>query len=208
MKRFVGIILAAGLLGTLLLGCSSNTPEEKKEPPRTLTIEEFKAKHNTGIAQRPPASDQKIGAAAPKTESQDLSGKKVALSDLKGKVVALDFWGVWCPHCVNMIPHTQKLVAKMKGKPFEFVSLSSDPQKETVTKFLETTKMPWTHWWEGQGGPVARLWGVNGFPTVYVIDHKGIVRHKQEGNIPGNELDTVIENLVKAAEEENKVATK
>lgn len=149
--------------------------------------------------------DLSVGEPAPATVSVNLDGKQVKLSELKGKVVVLDFWATWCGPCVRMIPHTREVVDQMKDKPFAFVSVSVDAKKETVEGFLKKTKMPWTHWWDGRGGKTARLWDVTAFPTVYVIDHKGVIRHKQVGYNPeGKELDEVIEKLVKAAEDEKK----
>ncbi len=141
-----------------------------------------------------------VGKPAPEVESLLLDGKKVKLSDYKGKVVLLDIWATWCGPCKAMIPHERKLVESMKGKPFELISVSVDNKKETLEKFLEGEKMPWTHWWqEGQDNPVMKKYRVRAFPTLYVIDHAGVIRHKWVGN-PGNEkIDAAIEELVKAA---------
>ncbi|MFM7149292.1 MAG: TlpA family protein disulfide reductase, partial [Gemmataceae bacterium] len=95
-----------------------------------------------------------VGAAAPEIESKDLEGKKVKLSDLKGKVVVLDIWATWCGPCKAMIPHTRELVKKMKDKPFSFVSVSADDKLDTVTEFIKKEPMPWTHWYNGADGGI------------------------------------------------------
>jgi peroxiredoxin len=142
-----------------------------------------------------------VGKPAPDVESALLDGKKVKLSDYKGKVVLLDIWATWCPPCRAMIPHERDLVKKMKDKPFVLVSVSADDKKETLQKFLEKEEMPWTHWWDNGGeSAVLKKYRVKAFPTLYVIDHTGVIRHKWLGN-PGNEkIDAAIEELVKAAE--------
>ncbi|HEX4589356.1 MAG TPA: TlpA disulfide reductase family protein, partial [Gemmataceae bacterium] len=87
-----------------------------------------------------------VGKTAPAAESKDLDDKKVALVDLKGKVVVLDFWATWCGPCKSMIPHERELVKKNKGKPLAFVSVSADDEVKTLKDFLDKESMPWTHW--------------------------------------------------------------
>jgi len=144
-------------------------------------------------------ADISEGKPAPEVESQDIDGKKVKLSQLKGKVVVLDIWATWCGPCRGMIPHTTKLVEKMKNKPFVFVSVSADEKKETLKEFIKGTPMPWTHWWEGTGG-IVRDWEVEAFPTIYVIDAKGVIRKKIVG-ANSKAIDDEVEKLVKEAEE-------
>jgi thiol-disulfide isomerase/thioredoxin len=141
--------------------------------------------------------DLSVGKPAPEIEIEDIDGKKVKLSQLKGKVVVLDFWATWCPPCRAMIPHTKKLVEKMDGKPFVFVSISADAKKETLTKFIEKTPMPWTHWYSGTGG-VVEAWDVEAFPTIFILDAKGIIRKKMEG-ADEEAINEEVENLDKQA---------
>ncbi|HTK78083.1 MAG TPA: TlpA disulfide reductase family protein, partial [Gemmataceae bacterium] len=122
-----------------------------------------------------------IGQAAPEAESNDIDGKAVKLSDHKGKVVVLDFWATWCGPCVGMIPHERDMVKKHEGKPFVFISVSADEKKEKLKEFLEKEKMPWTHWWNGQDGGVVKKWNVRAFPTMYIVDAKGVLRAKIVG---------------------------
>jgi thiol-disulfide isomerase/thioredoxin len=141
--------------------------------------------------------DLSVGKPAPEIEIEDIAGKKVKLSQLKGKVVVLDFWATWCGPCRGMIPHTKKLVEKMDGKPFVFVSISADDKKETLTKFIEKTPMPWTHWYNGTEG-VVEAWDIEAFPTIYILDAKGIIRKKIEG-ADSDAIDEEVEKLVKQA---------
>jgi thiol-disulfide isomerase/thioredoxin len=150
-----------------------------------------------------------IGKTVPEVVSKDLDDQKVDLKSLRGKVVVLDFWATWCPPCRASIPHSNELVKKMKDKPFVFVSVSSDAKKDTLTAFLKTNEMPWTHWWEGVGDTtLSQVWGVTGIPTVYVIDAKGVIRHKEVGfsaaaTEKNEAFDKLIEDLVKEAEAKN-----
>jgi thiol-disulfide isomerase/thioredoxin len=126
-----------------------------------------------------------IGKTAPEAVSHSLDDKEVKLSDLRGKVVILDFWATWCPPCRAMIPHSRQLVEKMKEKPVTLISISCDAEKDTLAKFIEKESMPWTHWWEGvKSDSLHNVWNIQGIPTVYVIDPKGVIRYKQVGFDP------------------------
>src|SRR5262245_13712456 len=102
----------------------------------------------------------KVGKPAPEVVAESLDGQKVKLSDLKGKVVVLDVWATWCGPCLEMTPHSRKLVAAMKGRPFVFVGASADDKKQTVRDFLKKHEMPWTHWWVGRSEGLMEDWDV------------------------------------------------
>jgi len=141
-----------------------------------------------------------LGKPAPDVASVTLEGKKVKLSDYKGKVVLLDIWATWCGPCRAMIPHERELVKSMMDKPFVLISVSADDKKETLTKFLEKEPMPWVHWWDnGEENPILKSYRVQAFPSLFLIDHTGVVREKWVGN-PGNDkIDKAVEDLVKEA---------
>jgi thiol-disulfide isomerase/thioredoxin len=134
-----------------------------------------------------------IGKPAPAAESVTLKGEKTSLADHKGKVIVLDIWATWCGPCRAMIPHEREMVTKLKDKPFSLISVSVDNDKETLEQFLEKEKMPWTHWYVGPKGPLLKTYNVRFFPTIYVIDAKGIIRYK---NIRGEELEQAVDKLI------------
>ena len=141
-----------------------------------------------------------VGRAAPEVVSRDLDGKEVKLSAQKGKVVVLDIWATWCPPCKAMIPHERKMAERLKDKPFQLISISADEEVETLKKFLEGERMPWVHWFEGQRkGGILNDWAVHAFPTIYVLDTKGVIRYKQIGGGTSN-LEKAVDMLVKETE--------
>jgi thiol-disulfide isomerase/thioredoxin len=137
-----------------------------------------------------------VGNPVPDIDGLDLDGKKIKLSSYRGKVVLFDFWATWCGPCVAMIPHEREMVEKQSGKPFALLSVNVDEDKGQLSEFLGKEKMPWSHWWDGSKGPVAKMFKVRAYPTLYLIDTKGIVRKKWIGS-PGNEVvDKAVEELV------------
>jgi thiol-disulfide isomerase/thioredoxin len=142
-----------------------------------------------------------VGGTAPEIVSQNVKGEKVKLSDLKGKVVVLDIWATWCPPCRAMIPHSRELVEKLKDKPFVLVGISADAKKETLTDFMKKNDMPWTHWWNGATEGIVKDWEVEYYPTIYVLDHKGVIRYK---DVRGEEMDKAVETLLKEMEDKTK----
>lgn len=141
-----------------------------------------------------------IGKPAPDVQGTNLeTGHKTKLSDFKGKVVLLDIWATWCGPCKAMIPHERELKERLKDKPFVLLSVSADDEKATLEEFLKTTKMPWTHWWDGADSEVIKKYRVRAFPTLYLIDAKGVIRKKFIG-APSNEvLDKAVDELVSQA---------
>lgn len=180
------------------------TPEQLKEAEKLL--EEFVAAAKT-VKDLPKDMVHEaevslrlfVGKPAPTTTAKDLDDKAVALSDLKGKVVVLDFWATWCGPCRSMIPHERDMVKKNADKPFALVSVSADAESKTVKDFLEKEPMPWTQWFAGPRGAALKDWNIHAFPTMYVIDAKGVIRGKLVGAGPATEkkLEEMVEKLVK-----------
>jgi len=106
-----------------------------------------------------------------------------------------------------MFPHERSLVKRLADKPFALVGVNSDEDLDELKKVLQEEKITWRSFWngkEGTGGPIAKEWNVRGWPTLYIIDHKGIIRHKYEGSPGDDKLDAAIDKLIEAAEKEAK----
>src|ERR1700730_1853275 len=95
-----------------------------------------------------------------------------------------------------MYPHERSLVSKLADKPFALLGINSDVNKEELKKVLEEEKITWRSWWngpEGTRGPIAKKWNVHGWPTIYVLDAKGVIRHK---NLRGEKLEEALDKLL------------
>lgn len=102
-----------------------------------------------------------------------------------------------------MYPHERSLVKRLQGRPFAIIGVNSDRDREALKKVIEDENITWRSFWDGgnTSGPIATKWNVFGWPTIYVIDHNGVIRGKG-GN--GTALDRLIDDLVaKAAKSED-----
>jgi hypothetical protein len=101
-----------------------------------------------------------------------------------------------------MYPHERSLVKRLEGKPFAIAGINSDEDRDDLKKVMEKEKITWRSFWNGgsTSGPISTKWAVEGWPSLYVIDHKGIIRHVYLGSPGDEELDKVIDGLVKEAE--------
>lgn len=154
------------------------------------------------------ASNLSIGKPVPDISGEDLNGNKFKLSEAnKGKVVMLSFWATWCPPCMGLVPHERDLVDKMKDKPFELVGINGDPElTPEVRKTIEDKKITWRSFKNQQkdSPPLSETWEIGGWPTIYIIDHKGTIKHIQLGAQEPEKLEKIIEELVKDAEKDKK----
>ena len=102
-----------------------------------------------------------------------------------------------------MYPHERSLVKRLEGKPFALVGVNSDKDLKALKPILEKEQITWRSFWNGEkgtAGPISAEWNVRGWPTLYLIDHKGVIRHRYLGS-PGDEaLDAAIDRLVREAE--------
>jgi hypothetical protein len=101
-----------------------------------------------------------------------------------------------------MYPHERSLVERLKNEPFAIIGVNSDKDLEALKPVLAKENITWRSFWNGDlgtDGPISKAWGVRGWPTLYLIDHQGVIRRKWMGS-PGDEvLDKAIEELVAEA---------
>ena len=145
---------------------------------------------------KPAADAGSIGSAAPEFELADLSGKKVRLSDFKGKVVILDFWATWCGPCRMEIPHFVRMQEKYKDKGLEIVGLSLDADGESAVRpFAKEHDINYTMLLASN--ETADLYGgVLGIPTTFVIDRQGRIVKKFVGVMPPEAFEEAIRPLL------------
>jgi len=113
------------------------------------------------------------GQPAPPFSLPDINGKNLALSDLAGKYVYIDFWATWCGPCIAEIPQYRKLVEDYKGRNVVFMSISVDRDKEAWKKMVEEEAFEWVQLHDSIMMNDDYL--VRYIPTFVFVDTEGII---------------------------------
>ena len=132
---------------------------------------------------------------APDFTLNDINGKPLALSSLRGKWVIIDFWGSWCGWCIKGMPKMKEYYAKYDGK-LEILGVDCNDTVEKWKAAVAKHEIPWLHvYWDKEKGdnPVA-LYGVQGFPTKVIVDPQGKIAKIIVGEDPSfyDYLDEVL----------------
>ncbi len=142
----------------------------------------------------------KPGDTAPNFQLRDLDGRMMALSDLRGKVVLINFWATWCGPCRVEMPAMEQLYRDYSRNDFEILAVSTDPQGVAVTRpFQQENRLtfPILHDAEYRIGLV---YGARSLPMTFMVDRQGVVRHQIFGarDWAAPEAHQLIEMLLKA----------
>ncbi len=120
-------------------------------------------------------------AYAPDFSITTSEGEYIALDDLRGRVVLLDFWGTWCPPCVASVPSLRDMHKRYaKEKSFVMISVSVHDEEDKWRGFIFKNQMNWSQF-RDRDGKMQRAFRVDKFPTYILIDHEGIVRFRASG---------------------------
>jgi hypothetical protein len=103
-----------------------------------------------------------------------------------------------------MIPHERSLVERLQSKKFALLGVNSDKDKGYYQGEVKANGVTWRSFWngpKGTSGPISAKWNVRGWPTIYVLDHKGVIRFK---DVRGEDMDRAVDELLAELEKEQK----
>ena len=99
-----------------------------------------------------------------------------------------------------MYPHERSLVKRLADKPFALIGINSDKDLELAKRRSKEENITWRSFWngpKGTGGPLAAKWNVRSWPTIYVLDDKGVIRYM---NVRGEKMDKAVDTLLEEME--------
>jgi thiol-disulfide isomerase/thioredoxin len=134
------------------------------------------------------------GTVAPDFTELTPEGKKLKLSDLRGKIVLIDFWASWCGPCRRENPNVVQAYQKYKDKGFEVLSVSLDTDRQRWLDAIKADNMAWLHVSDLKGWQAAagKLYGVSGIPFTVLVDKQGKIIGK---NLRGAALDAELARI-------------
>ena len=142
----------------------------------------------------------KLGEPAPNFQLRDLNGHLVTLSDLRGKVVLLNFWATWCGPCRVEMPAMEQLYRTFSRKDFEILAVSTDAQGVAVTRPFQQENhltFPILH---DADYRVGLTYGARSLPMTFMVDRQGVVRHQIFGarDWGASEAQQLVQMLMKS----------
>lgn len=144
------------------------------------------------------AQSTAVGKIAPDFTQNQVDGTAMNLSDLRGKVVLVDFWASWCRPCRKANPEVVALYNKYKDQDFEIIGVSLDRNKGAWEKAIEVDKLTWYHVSDLKGwqNAVAQLYGVRSVPQTFLLDAEGRIIAR---NLKGPALEAAVKKALAAS---------
>jgi len=117
------------------------------------------------------------GEKALPIEARDADGKPLSLKQYSGKLVLLNFWATWCPHCRAEVPPMKQVYDKYHKEGFEVIGISTDEDRQDVIDFIKKHQIPWRQVLDtvSHGGKFGHRYGVVGLPTAILVGPDGTI---------------------------------
>ena len=125
------------------------------------------------------ANQKRVNQPAPEFELPDVTGKKLKLSDFRGRVVLVNFWATWCGPCLIERPILNNIYDELGGDDFEILAITQE-DPDHVRDFLKRSPMHYPVLFD-TNGDVAEKFGLTVYPTLYFIDREGMITEISSG---------------------------
>ena len=127
-----------------------------------------------------------IGKPVPDFSATDFNGNPISLQDYRGKILLLDFWGVWCGFCIDEMPNLKKVYDIYKDQGFDIIGVSLDDKETELRDYIRENDIQWRQIFSSErwrDDPLAQQYNVTGVPAQWLIDREGkLITHKARGD--------------------------
>ncbi len=163
----VRVLLVLLVTASLLISCSREKEDQKQQESQTFP------------------QKAEVGKMAPNFSLTDLQGNEWQLTDLRGKVVFLNFWATWCGPCVEEMPDMVALNKKMTNAPFKMITILNNDRPEFAAQMSQKVGATFPVLIDPDS-QIGNLYGLTGVPETFIIDPQGVLREKFLGPRPWN----------------------
>lgn len=178
------IMVLMTMMVFVMASCTNNGKDSSKAQEKTETV---------AVEEQVPAVEEQVTSeVAPDFTLNDINGKPLALSSLRGKYVILDFWGSWCVWCIRGIPNMKEYYNKYKGK-FEILGIDCNDSEQEWKDAVKKHELPWLHVYNTPDSQLLKTYKIEGFPTKIIIDPDGKIVKTIIGEDP--EFYTLLDQL-------------
>jgi peroxiredoxin len=151
-----------------------------------------------------------VGTRAPGFTLRTPEGKTVRLGDYRGKAVLVEFFATWCPHCAAATPWVRELFAGLPASKYAWLSVNADGEDAASVyayhryfgidspALLDPSSQPGTFRSPGAAGPVTTRYRIQAFPTFYVVDTRGRISWRSDGEQPNALLERELRKAARA----------
>ncbi len=198
----LGLLLFSGKLDGVGTAAPQQSATQNSQQTENATQKDMQTQN---VAQREKQTENAV-AAIPFT-LKDHYGKPHTLDDYKGKIVFLNFWATWCPPCRAEMPDIQKLYERSprEGKDAVIVlgvaapKLGSEKEEAGIKAFMDKNGYSYPVLMD-EGGKLFEAYGIRAIPTTYLIDRRGNVIGRVQGALSAENLEKIIQQVLKTAE--------
>lgn len=193
LKVILAITLAAILaVGLAISGCDGGVPDG--DGPDGNGSDMSGVSTIIGVSEGS-ASDIQLGGPAPDFWFETAQGQLTYLSDLKGKIVLVNFWAIWCSPCRSEMPYMQQIYEEWSEEELVVLAINVGDSSDDVADFLQDNGLFFPVLLDSEG-EVAIRYGVPGLPSTIIIDKEGLLQEAKVGAFQSTEeIESILNQL-------------
>ncbi len=183
---------------------------EKRHPNNRYALAELARIHeefgNSDLAaeyrQKADPMSELVGKVVPDFSATALDGKPISLQQYRGKVILLDFWGIWCGFCLAEMPNVKRVYDTYKNQGFDIIGVNLDTNERRLRNYLKENDIQWRQIFSGQKwkSPLVQQYHIRSIPAPWLIDRDGTLISREARGMKLERL--VIEALKDKTENE------